>query len=270
MIKTQLTIKKIALNLQNILKERYKLILIDKKINNLIVDIFELHSFNDESNSLFYTDLTVDHLANNIKALLKNKYQKKINFLNSRELLSNILGFKNANTMIGLIKKTHFFRSNDFFVGQYVMSSLHPELGIGRLIDISLSQSIFTVDFGYGIISDLFNDDISYIDIDLIDVGSKLENSVTAVISTDDGVGLSCEFDIRNYLKFLSFDDLNTLLDNNKNSDESDKVFDFFSSLGFLEIIDIYLDHKNSTDVNVGYSVAIDHESLNSFISSIS
>lgn len=298
MIKTQLTIEKIALKLKKQLKERYNLILIDNKINDFTIEIFELTSLDFQSDSIFCSKLTVEHISNNIKRLLKKKYNHKVNFLNARELLSNILGFKNANTMVAIIKEFKIGQSNIqpengmsnilgfknsntsfatvkesclsafniFKVGQYVMSRLHPEKGIGRLIN---NFGIIEVDFGFGVISELPRSDIMDIDCNLIDVNPSLKNSVTAIVNTDDGSGLSCEFDIRNYLKFLSHKDLNTLLDNNSYSEESDKVYEFFSSLGFLEIIDLHLEHKNKEETLVGFSVSIEHKSLDYFISNL-
>lgn len=218
------------------------------------------------------TDLTIDELTSNLKKSLKNKHNLVLKDLKVRELVAQTLGFKNANTMIGMAKKEEKSFSmdmglSDFDFGDFVSDKTDFSIGIGKFKGISRETQICQVDFGFGNIKEcpasnleLFNSYNPEHDL----FSPKNTNAVVALISSDDS-NVSCELDITHYLKFLSLEDLSFLITSPTGGEESDKIYEFFSMLGALDILDNYLEHKNQDEVVEGYSVAIEQSSIIEF-----
>lgn len=221
------------------------------------------------------TDLTIDELTSNLKKSLKNKHNLILKDLKVRELVAQTLGFKNANTMIGMAKKEEKSLSfsmdvglSDFDFGDFVSDKTDFSIGIGKFKGVSRETQICQVDFGFGNIKEcpvsnleLFNSYNPEHDL----FSPKNTNAVVAFISSDDR-NVSCEIDITNYLKFLSLEDLSFLITSPTGGEESDKIYDFFSLLGVLDILDNYLEHKNRDEVVEGYSVSVDPSSIIEFL----
>lgn len=219
------------------------------------------------------TELTIEQLTNNLKKALSSKHNLILKDLKAREILAITLGFKNANTMLGILNKE---LSSAFEVDDYVVDLTNNNYGIGRIVkNNGYKNGIFTytIDFGH----ENNSVEVKDCDIELLYEGnfnfSCSDNAhsiiVNCTITTDDQ-NMSISFNIVEYLKFLNLNELNSLYENMSCSTESDSVYWFFSRLGVLSHFDYYLDYKN-TDIEetVGFSVDINKEQFTKYLKSI-